>query len=82
MEPRIGYQMQNVQWYVSNVAPGITPWEMAKLLTTRNGRHSQKYGYAIIHRAVAAGLIRMEPRADKKGCYRLFPIIRNSEKGI
>ncbi len=65
--------MQNVAEYVAR-NPGSTPLKVAYWLTTRNGHTSRRYGYAIVHRAVAAGLCLMVERKDKAGCYRLYPI--------
>ena len=70
---RIGYQMENVEWYVKD-NPGVTPMAMADWLTTRNGHKSRRNGYAIVYRAVAAGLARMVAREDKMNCYRLYPV--------
>jgi len=70
---RVGYQMANVEWYVRD-NPGVTPMAVADWLTTKNGHKSRQYGYAIVSRAVAAGLCRKVARDNKAGCYRLYPV--------
>ena len=67
---RIGPKMEEVQNYVHRY-PGCTMLACAEWVGP-NG--SRKFGYAAVHRALDAGLVRREERKDKRGCYRLYPV--------
>ena len=66
---RIGPMMAMAREYVSG-NPGCTMLEVAEAV----GPHgSRMYGYRTVHRAAAAGLIRLVEREHKAGCYRCYP---------
>lgn len=66
-----GLRMMQVANFVRR-NPGCTMLQAAEHLIYR-GRPSRRYGYAAVHRAIAAGLIVAIERVDKRGCYQLWP---------
>lgn len=69
---RIGHRMIQIADYVQE-HPGCTMLAAVESLVYHGGR-SRQYGYRAAWRAVKAGLVMATGRADKAGCYRLYPI--------
>lgn len=66
---RIGPRMAEAL-EVATDHPGITMQDLAEAV----GPHgSRRYGYRIVHRAIAAGLLQIVERPEKRGCYRVYP---------
>lgn len=64
---RIGPRMRDVQSIVYH-APGCRAIVAARAVGPHN---SLRYGYATVHRAIDAGIVRAEP---VPGGYRLWPV--------
>ena len=65
---RIGPKMK----LAANIAadhPGLVMMDLARAV----GPHgSLQYGYAIVHRAIASGLLRTEPMENRKRAFRVY----------
>jgi len=73
MTQRIGPRMNEVVAYTIS-HPGCTPMDAAHSLRY-HGRVSNRHGYAVVWRTVAARLVAVAEREDKLGCYRLWPTL-------
>ena len=68
MKEKVGYKMALCERIVAN-SQGIKLIDLAKMVGP-NG--SLYYGYAIVHRTVSAGMIRLVERNDRAGAYRVY----------
>jgi hypothetical protein len=71
MRKRIGPKMTEVAQLVA-AEPGCTKMSVAHALRFR-GHKSNRHGYAVVDRAIGAGLVMAVERQDKRGAFRLYP---------
>ena len=65
---RVGWKMK----MAANIAsdhPGLVMMDLARAVGPNS---SLQYGYAIVHRAIAAGLLRKEPMENRKRAFRVY----------